>query len=130
MRMTKTTLGLLCLLSACGAQPKSQTIQRGQLDASASEKHKALVAEGDELWKERLDEGKLRAALAKWEQAVALKADDYDTYAKLARGNYLLADGFLSFDPAKEAEFLATHQKGMDMGEKGLLAISPDFEKK
>ena len=125
-----TTLGLLLAIAACGAGPKSQTIQRTQLDAAGTEKHKALVAEGDELWKERLDEGKLRAALAKWEEAVAVKTDDADTYAKLARGTYLLADGFLSFDPAKEAEFLATHEKGMSLAEKGLLAISPDFEKK
>jgi hypothetical protein len=128
--MMKIRLALLLALVACGAQPKGQTIQRTQLDAAGSEKHKALVAEGDALWKERLDETKLRAAIAKWEAAVALKSDDHDTYAKLARGNYLLADGFLSFDPAKETEFLATHQKGMDMGEKGMLAISPDFEKK
>lgn len=116
----------------CGAGPKSvgTEIRRGPLVGSAAEQHKQLVAEGDALWAERLDEQKLRGALAKWEQAVALKSDDHETYLKLARGYYFLADGFLSFDPAKTDEFLATHEKGQAYAEQGLKALSPEFEKR
>ena len=127
--MTKSSLALALLVAACGGGTQSQ-ITRTRLDAASLEKHKALVAEGDALWKERLDQQKLLGAIGKWQDAVQLKADDAETYVKLARANYFLADGFLSFDPAREAEFLATHEKGMQWGEKGMLAISPDFEKR
>jgi hypothetical protein len=128
--MTPTRLMLVLALLGCGAQPKQETIARSQLDAAGQEKHKALVGEGDSLWNDRLDVGKLRGAIAKWEEAVGMKPDDHETYAKLARAHYLLADGFLALDPTKEMEFLATHEKGMGHGEKGLAALSPDFEKK
>lgn len=132
MRTTLVSVlaSVLLLTAGCPApRQQGQTITRTSLDAPAAEKHKALVAEGDALWLERLDETKLRGAIAKWEAATALKGDDAATLLKLARGYYLLADGFLSFDPAKVDEFLATHQKGMQAAEKGLLAHSPEFEK-
>src|SRR6188474_1447518 len=87
-------------LAACAGGPKNQSISRTRLDAAGMERYKALVTEGDTLWKERLDQQKLLGAIGKWQEAVALKSDDAETYAKLARANYLLADGFLSFDPA------------------------------
>ncbi len=130
------TLRLMALVSALAlsACPKPQSagveMSRGPLDATSAERHSKLVAEGDQLWAERLDEQKLRAALAKWEEAVTVKPDDHETYAKLARGYYFLADGHLSFDPARQAEFLAAHEKGTAHAEKGMYAISPEFEKK
>ena len=130
--MRKLLLAALLTAAATGCpapRQQGQTITHSNLDVASAEQQKKLVAEGDALWAERLDEQKLRGAIAKWEAAVAMKGDDYETYQKLARGNYLLADGFLSFDPAKVDEFLATHEKGMQLAEKGLLAISPDFEK-
>lgn len=125
-------LALTVAAAGCAAGPRSVAteVKRGPLDAAATDQHKQLVAEGDALWAERLDEAKLRGALAKWEEAVKVKSDDHETYAKLARGFYLLADGFLSFVPEKEEEFLATHEKGQAYAEQGLKALSPDFEKR
>lgn len=130
--MKKLVLALAACAVACASNPDliGQKVNRAPLDAAAQEQHRALVAEGDAAWQGRVDEAKLREALAKWEQAVALKGDDWRTYAKLARGYYLLADGFLFFEPAKKAEFLAAHEKGLAMAEQGMRAISPDFEKR
>jgi hypothetical protein len=128
--MVRTVLAFTLALASCGASPSLSggKINRTPLDAATLEQHKKLVAEGDAAWAERLDEAKLRAAITSWEQAVKVKDDDADTCQKLARAYYLLADGFLSFDEAKKAEYLATHLKGIDWAEHGLRAISTAYE--
>ncbi len=109
-------------------------VSRTSLDPAAIEKHKTLVAEGDAAWALRLDQAKLREAIAKWDAAVAIKADDYESYTKLARAQYFLADGFIFFEAeaseAKMAEFLAAHEKGIAYADQGLRALSPDYEKR
>ncbi len=121
------TIGLV----SCGASPTGlkSGIKRGSLAGDAASQHKQLVAEGDAAWEERADRAKLLEAVSKWDQAVKLKDDDADTYAKLARGCYLIADGWLSFEDDKAA-YLAMHLRGLDYAERGMAAISPDFEKR
>jgi hypothetical protein len=116
----------------CGATASSvnQKVTRGPLTTEATDQFKATVAEGDALWAERLDEQKLRGALAKWEEAIKVRSDDPEVYVRLARGNYFLADAFLAFDENKEDEFLATHEKGQAWAAVGLKALSPQFEAK
>lgn len=140
------SLGLGAMI-ACGASPQnlSNKTNRQALSADKASQHSQLVAEGDALWKERSDRTKLEGALAKWEQAVGLKDDDWKTYAKLSRGYYFLADGYLAFDAMgggypydpdgvkdqkANSEFLNTHLRGIEHAEKGLAAVSPDFEKR
>ena len=127
-----TAFLLLVTLVGCGANPKSlgRPVVRTPLPPAALLQHQQLVGEGDALWAERLDETKLRGAIAKWSEAVKVKPDDHETYTKLARACYLLADGFLSFVDGKVEEFLATHEQGLGFAEQGLLALSPDFEKR
>jgi hypothetical protein len=107
---------------------------RTPLDAASADRHKALVAEGDAAWLERKDEAKLREALGKWEQAMAIKADDWDTCAKLARGFYFLGDGYLSFtaegNEAGLKAMLDAYEKAFTYAERGMKAYSPEFEKK
>lgn len=129
-----TAIAGLCglLLVACGTQPKGldKGISRGQLAGDQAAQHKQLVAEGDAAWEQRADRAKLEEAIQKWEAAIAVKDDDHDTYAKLSRGYYLLADGWLAFEPDKADLYLATHLKGVDVAERGMAALSPDFEKR
>jgi tetratricopeptide (TPR) repeat protein len=132
--LTIRRIAIACVLlaAACGATAKGpgQKINRAPLAQDQTAAHKAAVDAGDAAWAERSDEAKLRAALAKWEEAVKIMPSDHETYAKLARGHYFLADGFLAFDPAKVDEFLATHEKGYDYAQQGMAAISADFEKR
>lgn len=119
-------------LTAC---PKPQgggsSIARVQLTGAALEAHDALVKEGDAAFGLRADRAQLELAIAKYTEAVAQKDDDYQTYEKLARALYLLADGHLFFErDTKEAEFLATYEKGYTAALRGLQALSPDVEKK
>jgi tetratricopeptide (TPR) repeat protein len=125
----------ITLWVGCGAAPKTlgHQVARASLDEASQAKYNQLIADGDAAWLERLDEAKLRAAIASWEQAVKLKADDHATYAKLARGTYLLADGFLWFnkedDDSHEEKYLTTHENGVAFAEQGLRALSAEFEK-
>jgi tetratricopeptide (TPR) repeat protein len=129
-----TVVAALALSCKAGPAVIGKKVNRAPLDAASAEKHKQLVAEGDAAWAERASEAKLREALAKWDEAVKIKQDDHETYTKLSRGAYLLADGFIFFEvegnPAKEEEFLKTHEMGQAYAEQGLRALSPDYEKR
>ena len=131
MYARKTVFVLAFLVAACGASPQGlqSGIKRDQVAGAQADQHKQLVAEGDAAWEQRADRAKLEEAIARWEAAIAVKDDDHATYAKLARAVYLLADGHLAFEDDQEA-FLQTHLKGVQYAERGMAAISPDFEKR
>jgi tetratricopeptide (TPR) repeat protein len=89
--------------------------------------------DGDAHWSKRDQRGELEAAIASWEKAGAQNPDDGETWAKLAHAAYLLADGYLSFEteaPEGFDRYLAMHERGMTFGERGLMAISPEFRKR
>lgn len=122
----------LCV--GCGAAPKTlgHKVARAPIDEATLAQYNQHIADGDAAWLERLDETKLRSAIASFEQAVKLKPDDHATYAKLARGTYLLADGFLWFKKedgdSHEETYLTTHENGVAFAEQGLRALSSEFE--
>jgi len=83
------------------------------------------LSEGDELWKQRGDKAQLAAALAKWE-AAASAAPSAELAAKLARGHYLMGDGFMALEDdaaGRDAEY----QKGLDWATLALKLAAPDF---
>jgi tetratricopeptide (TPR) repeat protein len=128
-------VALALVMLGCGASAKGlgDRINRTPLNAQQAAQHKQLVEEGDTLWGHRTERPKLEAAIAKWEQAVRIKDDDWQTYEKLARACYLLADGMLVYEqgtPEGKANFLATHEKGYYFAQRGMAAISRDFEKR
>jgi hypothetical protein len=124
---------LLALAAGCGpaAQGLSGGIRRSPLDAGAAAQHQQLVAEGDAAFAGRADRAQLELAIQKYEAAVKIKDDDWQTYEKLARACYLLADGWLFFEKdEKQAEFLATYEKGYTFAERGIAAMSPEVEQR
>lgn len=120
------------LLAACGAgaQGVGQAIRRTPLDAAAQAQRQQHLESSEAAWADRLDEIKLRVAIAGWEGAVGIQDDDHESAARLARAYYLLADGHLVFDAARRDEFLKAHESGMKWAEHGMLAISPEYEKR
>lgn len=135
------------LIAACGASPQAMEtkVQRTELAPEQDEQHKKLVTEGDALWEKRDDVESLKAALTKWEEAVKLKDDDWQTYAKLTRGFYFLADGYYQFDAmggnypynadniadqAANERYLNAHLRGLEHARRGMAAMSPAFEKR
>jgi hypothetical protein len=115
--------------ASCGAQSKGldSATERKDLSQDQVSQHDQLIAQGDAAWEQRGDKAQLQAAISAWEQAVALKPDDAKTYEKLTRALYFLADAFLAFEGDQTA-FLAMHEKGYNAAEKGLAALSKDFE--
>jgi len=125
-----TSLGLF---AGCGpsAQGLSGGVSRSQLDSNAAAQHQQLVTEGDAAFAARSDRAQLELAISKYEAAVKVKDDDWQTYEKLARACYLLADGWLFFEKEeKQAEYLATYEKGYTYGERGIAALSPEVEQR
>ena len=94
-------------------------------EASADARASALIAQADALWEARADRAQLEAAIAKWEEAAAA-APRAETAAKLARGHYLLGDGFMALADdivGRDAEY----QKGLDWATTALKLSAPDF---
>ena len=100
-----------------------------KLEASASESDAAtaatLVSEGDALWADRVDEGKLKEALAKWEQAIKL-APSAELASKLARGHYFLGDGHYGLADKVDARD-AEYQLGLDWANEALKLSAPEY---
>jgi hypothetical protein len=116
---------LLVALTACG--PSAHVIEapvaRGGDLAAASAR-----AQAEALWAERGSETGLRAALAAYTRAVAEHDDDARAWLGLAHAEFFLADGTLAFDPAAREEMARTFEDGAAHAERGLRALSPDFE--
>lgn len=136
------------LAAACGgssAQTSTTRVQRTQLAPDQDAAYKQAIQEGDAAWQQRDQVNSLKTALVKWEKAVQIKQDDWQTYAKLARGYYFLADGTYQFDsmggtypydPDKVADqagndaYLNAHLRGTEHAQRGMAALSPEFEKR
>lgn len=141
----------LAVIALCGAACGGGTyhlergISRAGVSAGDSARHDTLVAEGDRLWAARTDPARLAAALARWEAAVAIKDDDWRTYANLARGYFFQADAVFAFqasggrypyhggsglDRDAAERFKRAHRRGAIAALRGMAARSPEFEQR
>src|SRR6185295_17722274 len=59
--------------------------------------------------------------------ALSIEPNHPDEWARVSRGYFFLADGFLADDPAKRAEMFATYERGVSAAERGLLASDATF---
>ncbi len=135
------------LVISCGASPRrlENRINRITLPPDSASEHRRLVAEGDAHWAKRSSRSSVESALLSWEAAVALMDDDHESYAKLAHGYYFLADAYLAFDAmgggypydktavadkAVNDKFINTHLRGIEHAERGMAALSEEFEKR
>jgi len=57
-----------------------------------SQEQKSLIAQGDELYAQRLDLAKAKEALAKYQEALLKGENKYETYWKMARVEYWIGD--------------------------------------
>lgn len=129
--MRTSLLCVVLLIAGCGASAKGLEggINRAPLAPAAASQHQQLVQQGDAAWEQRADRAQLQVAIDSWEQAIKVKDDDHETYAKLARACYLMADGWLFLDK-NEPAMLAMYERGYRHAERGMAALSPDFEKR
>ena len=121
------------ITSTVGCGPGATSIGGGVRRGPATDQaaFAAAVSAGDAAFAERGERTQLEAAIAHYEEAIKLKDDDVPTYEKLARANYLLADGWLFFEVAdKKQLFLDTYAKGYRYAERGMRALSRDVEQR
>ncbi|MEK6608421.1 MAG: TRAP transporter TatT component family protein [Myxococcota bacterium] len=118
---------LSVVVAACG--PAIRESAQRTLTPAEEAKFSELVAAGDAAFAERGQRAKLEEAIRAWEQAAALK-DDSRAWSNVARGTYLLADGYVLFDENSDEAYLATMAKGMDAGTKAIRAYSGKVARK
>jgi TRAP transporter TatT component family protein len=120
----RAALFLATVATACSPTPLelSAPIARGGSAAVPARE------EADQLWADRLDEHKLRAAIAAWKRAVAVADDDADSWLMLARASYFLGDGFLDLAHAPDAEVTRTFAEGAAFADRGLRARLRSYE--
>jgi hypothetical protein len=129
LAVSLATAPLAAATLGCGPAATSMGggIRRGPATDAAA--FQAAVDAGDAAFAQRGDRAQLEAAIARYEEAVKLKDDDVATYEKLARANYLLADGHLFFETDKQ-KLLDTYGKGYGYAERGMKALSRDVEER
>lgn len=116
----RTALMATTLLLGCGAsREQAYTAKIEPVEAVADA---GLEAKAEELWSQREDQAKLEEALATYEQIAAQQPTNRAVLARLARGHYLLAYGFLT----AEQDVLDAYHKGASWGER-ILGLRPEF---
>ncbi|MFK7991463.1 MAG: TRAP transporter TatT component family protein [Sandaracinaceae bacterium] len=111
--------------SAWDEEEQTADTSGGSDGAAAGSERTTLIEQGDAAWAERDDAARIQAAITAWEQAVEMDGSDHETWVKISRAYYFLADGHQRFDnPDAMAD---TYQSGIRAAERALRALSPDF---
>lgn len=142
-------LVVACLVAAACSGASSYRLERGidrrSLSGDQAVRHQKLLAEAEELWKRRSDPAALAAAIGKWQQAIAIKDDDWQTYARLARGYFFQADAHIGIaamggdypfdaddavDRAAAGRYKRVLRTGYQTALRGMAARSREFEQR
>jgi tetratricopeptide (TPR) repeat protein len=95
-------------------------------EAQANEASASLKDQAQEAWSKREDRAELEKAISLWEQALQAEPESGEVLAKLSRAYYLLGDGYMRLSEQTET-MLPTLEKGVEYGERAMMAISPQF---
>jgi tetratricopeptide (TPR) repeat protein len=135
MRMSRVALVVAAMAVGCGSSvqqtgwdettPTARRTQPATPEAAAQREQLAQQAEA--AWAQRSDIAQLQAAIRAWEQIVEQSPNDHETWTRLARGYYFLADCHYSFEEAQHDQMMETYDKGRLAAERALVAMSPDF---
>jgi hypothetical protein len=92
-----------------------------------------LLAQAERDWRHRGQERRLRHAIEAWEQALALDDNDAQTWTRLSRALYFLADAHLlrestGLEEVESEESLRTLDRGRKAAEKALSVLAPGLE--
>lgn len=113
--------------TGCATTYEAKWDEKPVTAAPAAEATATATTEGDAAWEQRGDKSKLVEAITKWEAAFE-QAPTADLANKLARGHYLLGDGYYALENNAEARD-AEYQKGLDWATRSLKLSAPEFAK-
>ena len=114
---------LACLLFISCASRDSGWDKKTKSVVMSSQENAALKKEAMDLWKKRVDQGSLEAALEKFERLHAANPKKLETLIFLTRGYYFLADSHLQDVDKKKKTF----ERGASFGEKAM-ATNDNFK--
>ncbi len=121
-------LSLSFLMSGCTGRKATWEADKAAKaaagDTSASGEFKA---QAEAHWAKRTDPAEIRLAITAWEKAVEADPGDYQSLVSITHAIYFLADGYLRAD---DDAYLKAMDEGVVWGEKAMMAVSPDFEKR
>jgi tetratricopeptide (TPR) repeat protein len=122
-------------LSACGGREAAWETTPEKVNsagATSPDQIGGAKAAAEAAWAGRDDENKVREAIAQWEKVVQADPKDWETWGRLTRAIYFLADGHVRFHGSDSAQdnMLATFEKAVTAAERGLMALSEPFAKK
>ncbi|MBI3178844.1 MAG: hypothetical protein HYZ27_04245 [Deltaproteobacteria bacterium] len=125
---------LLCtlfpLVAACGPGRQAAWEKPAGAAATAPTGDAAsLTAQAEEAWKSRGERTSCETVVAALVQLTAQNPHDAKALAWLSRAYYLLADGHLRLANENDA-MLATFEKGVEAGERAMMASSTEFAAK
>lgn len=120
MRASAPLLALALIVSACNKAPGAYKAA-GDAAATADGQNPTVV-EANALWEQRDDPVKLKAALDKYEAALADNPQSRHVLRRLTRGWYFYGDAHASEKEAKMERWV----KAIDYGKK-CLAVNPEF---
>ena len=114
-------------VSGCATTYEAKWDEKPVTAAPAGEATATALSEGDAAWEQRADKARLGEAITKWEAAFE-KAPTAELASKLARGHYLMGDGYLALENntvGRDEEY----QKGLDWATRSLKISAPEFTK-
>ncbi len=115
------SLLFLMLLSGCAARHMAGWEQE---TATAEGDAAAVLEQANEAWNQRHDMAQLEQALGLFEEAVAIEPANLELLIVLARGNYFLADAYLSDDKERQT---TVYEKSLSFAERAM-AVNPEFK--
>ncbi len=115
------SLLFLMLLSGCAARHMAGWEQEA---ATAEGDAAAVLEQANEAWNQRHDMAQLEQALGLFEEAVAIEPANLELLIVLARGNYFLADAYLSDDKERQT---TVYEKSLSFAERAM-AVNPEFK--
>lgn len=132
--LKKHSFFVVCVaLTACGggrqAAWEENTASTGARQTANVEAAKPLLEQAEAAFAARDDKAKLEESIALWTQALEQNSSDAETWFKLCRAQYFLADGHLQFE-SNAALTLSTYESAMKSAERGLAIVAPVFTQK
>jgi hypothetical protein len=128
-------IGLVLALGACGGSREAAweddtTANNQDTPAVSQEEAQSALEQADAAWAERDDTARLQEAIDGYTAVTQSNPDDYDTWVKLSRAHYFMADCHHRFDEAKAEDMMSSFQSGTQAAERGLMSLSPEFKER
>ena len=127
-------IGLVLALGACGGSRNAawDDTTPGGDDAPqvSAEQGQSALEQAHAAWAQRDDQAQLQSAIDGYTTALQSNSDDYDTWVRLSRAHYFMADCHHRFDESKQDAMMESFQSGTQAAERGLMSLSPEFKER